>query len=276
MNEVSLFRGHAAFLNGASFVCSADNPFELPLHKHDTCSEMLLIEEGEGEFTIGGTVYRAGPGTLLFYQSGVWHREQSRLYPFRAIYVAYRGLRLGGLPEHHFLASDREPLVQLGELFPAIQALFMEMIGTAEQGGPESALITGNLLGIALAKLARQVHYVPGRTESGKPSEEIVAAARRYMEQNYCANITLDTLAAITFSNKYHLAHVFKAELGISPIRFLISCRLDVAKHYLRATSLPIREIAELSGYESEPSFYKVFRKETGLTPMKYRIERSL
>ena len=91
------------------------------------------------------------------------------------------------------------------------------------------------------------------------------------MEENYHSSITLDMLAAETYVGKYHLAHLFKAETGVSPIQFLIYCRMEAAKRYLKTTELQVKQIAELVGYQSEPSFHNVFLKTCGMTPGEYR-----
>ncbi len=46
--------------------------------------------------------------------------------------------------------------------------------------------------------------------------------------------------------------------LAAGPIRFLIYCRMEAAKRYLNTTDLLVKQIAELVGYHSEPSFYDI------------------
>ncbi|BBH20559.1 hypothetical protein Back11_19040 [Paenibacillus baekrokdamisoli] len=275
MEKMSLFIRQAQFVSGGCFYNTEENPFVLNLHKHELFSEMLLIEEGEGEFVIDSKSYWVEPGTLLIYQQGVWHKETSKVYPFRATYLAFKGLKLNDLPEHYFLPSGQDPVIVLGDLFPVIGKLMRECLAIYESGDPEYSLIASNLLGIAFAKLAQKVYYEPGIASVTNVKPGIVLIARRYMEENYRAPVTLDILAAVTFANKYHLAHAFKAEVGVSPIQFLISCRMEAAKHYLQSTGLTVRQIVELIGYQSETSFYKVFLKETGTTPLQYRARNS-
>ena len=43
------------------------------------------------------------------------------------------------------------------------------------------------------------------------------------------------------------------------------------AARLLRTTELPICQIAASMGYENRTQFYKVFRREYGLTPLEYR-----
>ncbi|RAP73620.1 helix-turn-helix transcriptional regulator [Paenibacillus montanisoli] len=272
MGEPTIFRSQAVFLGGSSFDLSGGaNCFMLELHKHDANSEMLLIEEGEGEFEIDGRSYTAGAGTLLIYHRGVWHKELSTKHPFRATYIGFRGLQVGELATDFFLPPHEVPLLQLHDQLPAVRKLMRDCIAEFRKQEPESQTIANHYLGILFAKLARLAHYSDAAERSRVPAKEAVWKAKRIIEENYSAPLTLESLAEETYLNKYHLAHLFKDEIGVSPIQFLIYCRMEAAKRYLRTTKLQVKEIAEIVGYQSEPSFYNVFMKVNGVTPRKYR-----
>ena len=55
----------------------------------------------------------------------------------------------------------------------------------------------------------------------------------------------------------------------------VIRHRIAMAKRYLMETSLPADEIADLVGYADPTNFYRMFRREEGLTPSRYREQRS-
>ncbi len=50
--------------------------------------------------------------------------------------------------------------------------------------------------------------------------------------------------------------------------------RVAMAKRYLSETSLPANEIAALVGYSDPANLYRIFRRETGKTPLHYRAGR--
>lgn len=272
MEESGFFRKQAVFLHGSIYERLEDEPFSFPLHKHDASSELLLIDEGEGVFEIGGESYRVGPGTLLFYHRGVWHKEQSTAYPFRAIHIDFAGLELRGLPPCFFLDPQAPPVLPLKYLYPVIRSLMEECLDVYWKREPESATISNGLLSILFGRLAQLVYYSKQGDKPPSPSQEAVQLARRFMERNYSLPITLEMLAKEALVNKYHLAHLFKQETGMSPIQFLIAYRMEVAKHYLETTSHPVRMIGELVGYQSEQSFYKTFMNAAGVTPHQYRV----
>jgi AraC-like DNA-binding protein len=269
----SIFIRQAFVIDALSFDCLGTNPFSFQLHKHDQFCEMLLINEGLGTFSVDGKTYEAGPRTVLIYHAGIWHEELSRSYPFHAVFIAFRGLKLKYLPPGYFLEPDREPVIRLDseEQFQSLYKLAEEIALECHGGGFEYKTVSNQLFGILLARLAKQVHGPEELQTVKRRPQEPIYRARRYIEENYDQDITLSKLASHCYMNAYHLAHKFKEEVGVSPIRFLIEYRIEVAKRYFLTTDLSIREIGELVGYRSETSFHHMFRKVTGMTPGQYR-----
>jgi AraC family transcriptional regulator of arabinose operon len=66
---------------------------------------------------------------------------------------------------------------------------------------------------------------------------------------------------------------VYKSVFGTSPIKDSIFARIEYAKDLLLNTDRSITEIAEMTGYTDQYHFIRQFKKETGLTPAKYKKE---
>ncbi|HEY6115371.1 MAG TPA: helix-turn-helix transcriptional regulator [Candidatus Dormibacteraeota bacterium] len=62
--------------------------------------------------------------------------------------------------------------------------------------------------------------------------------------------------------------------MGATPIQHLTRFRMARAAQYLRETDAGIREIARLTGYDSEVSISKAFRLQFGVAPGAYRRGR--
>ena len=71
-----------------------------------------------------------------------------------------------------------------------------------------------------------------------------------------------------------HWNRLFTAVAGVAPHRFVIACRLRLAKELLVSSDLPIKQIGELCGFEGISDFTRFFRTGTGMTPGKCRRER--
>ena len=82
---------------------------------------------------------------------------------------------------------------------------------------------------------------------------------------------TLDNLAAEAGLSRTVYSKRFKQISGMTPHNYLTHWRMEVARDLLIKTEKPIEEIAGLVGYQSGEHFQKAFKKETGVTPSKFR-----
>ena len=104
-----------------------------------------------------------------------------------------------------------------------------------------------------------------------QPVPAVLQKVRQYLHEQYAQKITLDTLSARYNISKYHLQRSFQRYFGQSPGEYLTRLRLTRAKELLRATDLPISEVAYRVGMENTSYFISVFRSREGATPQQYR-----
>ncbi len=100
---------------------------------------------------------------------------------------------------------------------------------------------------------------------------QFVQQAMKHMEQHYMKAISLDDLAAITSTNKFHLSKEFKRYTGFSPHDYLIWFRINQAKILLKTTTLPAAKIAHGVGIHDINNFNYLFKNRVGMTPIQYR-----
>lgn len=93
----------------------------------------------------------------------------------------------------------------------------------------------------------------------------------KYMDSNYNQPLTLDYLAEFSNVTKFYLSREFKKYTGFSPNDYLISLRIDHAKHLLKDTTLPASKIAHQVGIHDINNFTNQFKRKTGMTPIQYR-----
>lgn len=63
----------------------------------------------------------------------------------------------------------------------------------------------------------------------------------------------------------------FSEIVGMPPIRYLTSWRLNHARLNLRETRLPISRLSDQVGYGSEEAFSRAFKREFGMSPAQWR-----
>jgi AraC family transcriptional activator FtrA len=83
--------------------------------------------------------------------------------------------------------------------------------------------------------------------------------------------LTVHELAEHAHTSPRHFTRRFQAELGISPLKWLLQERVRLAQRLLEQTDLPVQRIAEKSGFGSVIALRRQFVKIAGTTPLAYR-----
>ncbi|MGY3765393.1 helix-turn-helix domain-containing protein [Vagococcus vulneris] len=92
-----------------------------------------------------------------------------------------------------------------------------------------------------------------------------------YIHKNYQDAISLDTLAEFSHLNRSYVSRLFKEATNMTVTEYLTSFRLEQAKKLLSTTDLSIAEISLEVGYIDPAYFSRLFKKDIGCTPKKYR-----
>ena len=71
------------------------------------------------------------------------------------------------------------------------------------------------------------------------------------------------------------LGRVFRREMGVSPFQYYEKQRLELARHALAESSLPVKEISFELGFGSSPHFSNWFAERTGTSPRNYRTNNT-
>jgi AraC-like DNA-binding protein len=85
---------------------------------------------------------------------------------------------------------------------------------------------------------------------------------------------TLDALAREVGLSRSAFAERFAALIGVPPMQYLSSWRLQVATQYLERHGISVAQVAALVGYESEAAFNRAFKKRVGVPPASWRRAR--
>ena len=76
------------------------------------------------------------------------------------------------------------------------------------------------------------------------------------------------------YFSKNYIINIFKKEFGVTPIQYINNLKINNAKYLLEVTSDTLESISLKSGFNDYSHFYKLFYKETGLSPSKWRNKK--
>jgi len=129
----------------------------------------------------------------------------------------------------------------------------------------------GESLGIALAAhLASRYARSDESRDGGGLAGFCLRRVLQYID-DLAADVRLDALAHIAGLSQHRFAHNFKMSVGLSPHQFVIRRRIELAKPMLRDTNDSIASVTYALGFGSPSRFTYLFRRETGVTPSRYR-----
>ncbi len=103
-------------------------------------------------------------------------------------------------------------------------------------------------------------------------NNELINSIKAYILENIETDLSLSSVSEHYGMTPQYLSMMFKNETHQNFVKFLTQAKIDRSKELLANTSLPIKSIAEIIGY-NERSFFTVFKKNTGMTPKEYRTQ---
>ena len=234
------------------------------LHTH-SCAELFFILDGHGHFR---TLYEEFPISfqdLLIVNANIPHTEVSSLKsPLRYIVLGIEGLKAAS-PETGYI------MLHLHDGWTELNSCVDLMLQESSKTLPGHEDVCRHLLEVVLIQLARQQDLSFSGEAPGPRASKECELIRRYIDNHFKEDLTLDHLAKLAHLNKYYLSHSFRREFGTSPINYLISRRVDESRFLLRKTDHPLSLIAEILGFSSLSYFSQCFRRVEGISPTEYR-----
>lgn len=104
----------------------------------------------------------------------------------------------------------------------------------------------------------------------------VVSRAVEYINSNIERNITIDEICAEVHMSKYYFCRQFKKSTNTTIMKYILKTRIVMAKNMLLNENLTITEISNRCGFSSVSYFSRIFKEETGLSPLNYKKEGRL
>lgn len=238
-------------------------------HTHNF-TEFFYVINGYGQFFINDKYYNIQADDLIIVNPHLLHTETSKNYhPLEYIVVGVEGLSFVAERDekqqfdfsiHNYYNYKHEILFYLRTLASEIQ-----------KKETYSEIMLQNLLEVLIINMIRRTNVTLEVTTTKRSDKKECIFIEKYIKEHFKEEINLDLLSELTYINKYYLVHAFTKYKGISPINFLLNCRIKEAKLLLETTNLPARDIAMITGFSSQSYFSQSFRRFVNSTPQQYR-----
>lgn len=260
------------------------DPNNLPDHWHPEV-EILLTTQGTAHFRLDDREVYLSAGDILILNPNQLHTAVELSEDHQSSRVIF-SLDVITMPNHHifqtaFVGPLSDGRLQLPNILrpdhPA-HTTVRSILEALPQGNiylEESRL--HRYTSIVAICTALQPYCTLTRSSDRRqdPEERTVGKAMIFIHNFYNKPLSLQRIAKHVHLHPNYLSAVFKEQTGHTVTEHIAQTRVDAAKFLLRRDALPMARVAELSGFPSERSFYRQFRKITGITPKAYQLQQT-
>lgn len=135
--------------------------------------------------------------------------------------------------------------------------------------GTARAVKTARLLLIDTQRIAQSAYAT--LVAENEHADRLVARAQQRMQNTLPQRFSLPDLAAHLAVSERTLNRHFKQATGLSPLGYLQTLRVEVAKRLLESGHLSLAAIGQRIGYHDLSTFRQLFKRKTGLSPRAYQ-----
>lgn len=216
--------------------------------------QIFWIVEGSAEFILLDQKY-----VLRADECFVYYPDHTHLITAKSEYLEYRWISIDGEHAEHFIKSFGifEKPLEIGPCpVTEFEMLEKEILDATPYGQAKCVEKAFALL----SKFAgiKKIH------QHSPVIEECLILIEKKL---HLSDLNVNRLSKELKIHRSQLTRQFKKELGLSPVEYLISKRVQKGLNLLEESRLTIKEVAALCGYQQPDYFAKAIRKMTGLRP---------
>ncbi len=121
-------------------------------------------------------------------------------------------------------------------------------------------------------KIEEKLQHLSAKKDSTKMElYKRLHRSKDFMMSHLNQKLHLDQISAQASMSPYHFLRSFKEVFDCTPLQFMATERLSVAKDLIINSDMPISHIIAEVGYDHPSSFSRAFKKKYGLSPLNLR-----
>ena len=242
---------------------------EIEESRHEGMVEVYQVVRGTGLYLIGSRTYEVDEGDVIFISDGMVHKtiegdayHETRGFTCPSYYIPER------IKE---ILRENGPIFRCRTLLPVLQTIFEKIkVESMEEASYYDEMLRCyvNEMIIFLARAKNDYH-------SDNNVSPAVAIALSYVRDHAQERITLQDAAEAADVSVAYLSRRFKTDVGVGFAEYLSRQRLERATRMLREhPEMSVTEIAFSSGFNDSNYFSDKFKREFGVSPLKFRRMR--
>lgn len=260
-------------------------PEKTDFHIHDVFEMIFLLSNG-AICSIGDKKHAVSPNSIILFNNMDLHyltfkktcRCDRYVIYFKPEYIEALSSKQTDLLECFFFRPFPDgqiiPLDQnrSAELLPQLEKILKcQNVPAKKIYGHDLLLkfLLGELL-LFVNSIYREYHNIS--LDNIHSDYSLIYPIINYIHRNLEEELSLEHLAQNAFINKHYLCALFKNVTGMSPIQYIINCRVLKAKDLL-ARGISVDEVCSMVGYNNLSHFSRTFKQHTGLSPKKYALQ---
>ena len=182
-----------------------------------------------------------------------------------------------GSVNHDLISGLLPRVVHIAAGNACAKQIFTLLDFTAEEASmdrPGGTIIVQRAMEILLIEILRDQASLPLNGQRGMIAglaNPLLARALKELHAQPAAEWTVNQLAQAAGTSRSVFAEHFRRVVGVTPIEYLLTWRMALAKENLSRTAKSMQEIASAIGYRSATAFSTAFSKRVGCRPKDFR-----
>lgn len=229
-----------------------------------------MVVSGSGKLTYDGNEYILTSGSCVFIDCRKPYSHSTNPDDLWFLqWIHFDGPEMASVYSKYHERGGRvvfSPQDSVSSQMDAVLHSLFEVAGSADY--MRDMLINQHLATLLTLLMSESWHPEEKKRATKRAS---VLEIKEWIDENYASPITLDSLSAQFFINKYYLSKSFKSQFGQKISGYLTTIRITHAKQLLRFTDKTLDEIGEAIGITPARYLSEVFSSVEGVSPSTYR-----
>lgn len=228
----------------------------------------FVVVSGSGTLDYDGKVYDLSDGDCVFINCAkpYYHRSSDDLWTLK--WAHFYGPNLISVFDK-YAERGGQPVFRPDSTAEFIR-LLEQLYATAGSDDYIRDMRINEQLSHLLTLLMEQSWHPASAARTSSRKQDL-QQVREYLDSHLNENLSLDSLAARFYINKYYLTRMFREQFGTSINAYISQQRVTRAKRLLRYSDMTVEQIAAQCGVSDPNYFARMFKKVEGVPPAEYR-----